>query len=576
MKQTILFLGLILLIFPSILLGQELNKDVKVVREYNPIISDANKINQLPETEVDSSTFTPKFTYDILTKSMTSELEIEPITPARIKTESPTVLDKSYVKAGLGNYSTLFGDLDYNVLRSEEYAVGLNVGHTSSMGNLNLEDDTKVYAPFHDTWASLYFRRFWDDYTMSIDASFNHNVYKYYGYQTFADSLSYYSPVTQEVTNGKNLTYDSRQRLSSFDVDLGLQNKVVDDDDLAFNAWLNLGTFSNVTGVGENKYGIKGNLKKGFKNVYVDLNAGLQYYGTTIPSSDSLFAYSERNMSIFTLCPAVGFELEGINLEIGLDTYTNLGADDNAFNIAPHLMADFLIADGIVTAFGGVKGDYKINDYESVQKDNYYVSPDINVANSFHGIHVFGGIKGNFSSQTSFVARVDYSLFEDEHFFVNKSVVSTDGVIDQLNVFDVVYDDGTLLSVSGELKYEANEKLNVLLKGKYNGWSLDSLEYAWHKPDVELGVTANFSPIDDLWCNVGLYSQGKRNVQNVSTGEVEELSSVYDMQMGAKYFLSSKWTLFANVHNLFISKYYEWNGYPSQGLNIRAGVGYSF
>ncbi len=582
MKKAILYLGFISLIYPSTFLGQEINKDVKVVREYNPIISDANKINQLPKNEVDSSKFTPDFTYDILTKAMTSELAIEPITAARLKPERKTVLDKSYVRGGLGNYTTFFGELDYNVLRSEDYAVGLNIGHISSAGDIKLEDDSKVSAPFHDTWSSLYFRRFWDDYTLSIDAAFDHNIFNYYGYQTFTDTLSYYSPLSadsQYEVPGSDLKYEDRQRLSSFDVNVGFQNKVLDGEDLSFDANLNFGTFGNVTGVGENVFGLTGNIRKGFDNVFIDVNAGVQYFGTSVPVSDLLFEYADRNMTVFTLCPSVGFIFEGINLQVGIDTYSNLGGENDGFNIAPHLLADFVIADGIVTAFGGVKGDYIVNDYQSVQKENNFISPDLNVQNSFHGIHLLGGIKGNFSAQTSFVARVDYSMFSDEHFFVNKSLTDTEGNIHQLNVFDVEYDDGSLLTVSGEIKYEASNKLNVLLKGKYNGWNLDNLEKAWHKPDMELGVTANFSPIEDLWCNVGFYSQGKRYVKDVTNIEevgVNELEPVYDLRLGARYLLSSKWTIFGNINNLLVSKYYEWNGYPSQGMNVRVGVGYSF
>ena len=174
--------------------GQELNKDVKVVREYNPIISDAFKINQLPVKEVDESSFNPNFTYDILSKALSSGLAVEPITAARLTPERKTVLDKSYVKGGLGNYVTVFGELYYNVLRSEDYAVGLNVGHLTSGGNVKLEDDTKVDSPFHDTWASLYFRRFWKDYTLSIDADFLHNIYNYYGFSNIQGESFYSLP----------------------------------------------------------------------------------------------------------------------------------------------------------------------------------------------------------------------------------------------------------------------------------------------------------------------------------------------------------------------------------------------
>ena len=568
---------------------EEINKDVKVIREYNPIISDAYKINLLPSGEADSSSFKPNFSYNILSKAMTAGSAVEPITAARLTPERKTVLDKSYVKGGLGNYVTLFGELNYNVLRSEDYAVGLNVGHITSGGDVELEDGSKVDAPFHDTWASLYFRRFWKDYTLSIDADFKHNIYEYYGFRNIEGNMSYLNPFNDgttllpEIAGDDILAEDSKQRLSSFGLTVGLNNKILDDSAIPFDAKFKFGTFGNYTGINENHFGLNGETRLYFDNLFFDVAAGFDYYGTSVPSSGlAWYAYEDRNMTVINLSPAVGFRFEGADVKIGLDIYSQIGGDEDKFNVAPHLEAELEIAEGVVTAFGGVKGDYYINNYESVQRENRFVSPDQIVKNSFHAYHVFGGIRGNFSSQTSFTARVDYSAFEDEHFYVNKAYTfgtlssTFPAPVHQSNRFGVVYDDGSLLSVSGELKYEPSTSFNLLLKGKYNGWNLDDLDKAWHKPEMEIGATANYEVLEDLWVNAGLYSVGKRYALDVSDNSEKELKSVIDLNVGAHYYMSSKWTIFANINNMLIAKYYQWNGYPMQGLNIRAGVGYSF
>ncbi|GAF04621.1 TonB-dependent receptor [Saccharicrinis fermentans] len=581
--NKILLLAVSVLCFVSVN-GQELNKDVKVVREYNPIISDAYKINEMPVDEVDQASFNPDFSYDILSKAMSSGLAVEPISAARLTPERKTILDKSYVKGGLGNYVTLFGELNYNVLRSEEYAVGLNLGHITSAGDVELEDDTKVDAPFHDTWASLYFRRFWKDYTLSIDADFLHNIYHYYGYQNLEETDSYYGlTYPLEPFLGEDLMADERQRLSSFDLSVGLNNKVLDDSGTPFDAEFEFGTFGNVTGVQENHFGLNGTVRSYMNDMFVDVVGGFDYYGTSIPDSISpLYQFVDRSMTVVNLSPALGFQFEGANVKIGLDIFAQLGGEDDDFNVSPHLEADLEIAEGIVTAFAGVKGDYYINNYEKIQRENRFVSADVNVNNSFHGIHLFGGLRGNFSSQTSFTARLDYSTFENEHFFINRSYAdvsplsAVSGQIYQSNIFDVEYDDGSLLSISGELKYEPSSSFNMLLKGKYNGWNMDRLAQAWHKPEMELGVSANYEFADDLWFNLSMYSIGKRYAWDVLGEEEKELKGVIDLNMGLNYYMSSKWTLFANVNNLLIGKYYQYNGYPLQGLNLRAGVGYSF
>ncbi|SMO40728.1 hypothetical protein SAMN06265379_101571 [Saccharicrinis carchari] len=558
--------------------GQQLNKDVKVVREYNPIISDAFKINQLPVNEVDESSFNPNFTYNILSKALSSGLAVEPISAARLTPERKTVLDKSYVKGGLGNYVTVFGELYYNVLRSEDYALGLNVGHLTSGGKVKLQDDSKVDAPFHDTWASLYFRRFWKDYTLAIDADFLHNIYNYYGFQNLEDEMGYVEPYSGAMVSGADLMVDERQRLSAFDLSIGLNNKVLDDSSVPFDASFTFGTFGNLTGINESHFGLNGKVRTYINDMFLDVAGGFDYYGTSVPNFTSpLYQFVDRNMTIINFSPAVGFQWEEANLKVGMDVFAQIGGQDDDFNIAPHIEADLVIAEGVVTAFGGVKGDYKVNNYESVQRENRYIRADQNVKNSFHGIHLFAGLRGNFSSQTSFTARLDYAAFDNEHFFVNRAdTVFLTAEVHQNNIFDVVYDDGRLLQLSGELKYEPSPGFNLLLKGKYNGWDMDNLKQAWHKPELELGFTGNYELLSDIWVNAGLYSISKRYALNVSDTGVKELKGVIDLNLGVNYYLSSKWTMFANVNNLLINKYYQWNGYPSQGLNIRAGVGYSF
>lgn len=565
----------------------DVNKDVKVVREYTPIISDAFKINELPNAEDDSNQPNMDFDYEILTKAMSSGISIEPITAAKLKPEHKTILDKSYAKGSLGNYTTVNGELYYNILRSKDYALGLNVAHTTSMGKVTLEDDTKSEAPFHDTYASMYFRRFLKKSTFSLDADFLHNVYRYYGYQTIDEAATYTSNIGNNVL-GSDLLHDDRQRLSGFKTTLGFNNKEIESKDTPYSIKLNLGTFSNVTGVSEGNIGIQGDVKfLVSKNLSVNIDGGFDYFGASVPDSDEIYQFNERKMTVANLSPNIEYGFDMGSIRIGFDMFAQTGVDGenvgDDFNIAPHIEGDLVIAEGIVTAFGGVKGDYFVNNYEKMQRENQFIAADQMVANSFHGLHLFGGVKGNFSSSVSFVARVDHSVFTNEHFYVNRSYstfIPEDANVlkstHQTNLFDVVYDDGNLFSASGELKYEPTKKLNVLFFAKYNGWNLNDLEYAWHKPEVEINARANFSPMEDLWITIGLNTQGKRYAYDAATNEAKELAAVYDFNIGGQYFISSKWNVFANINNMFASKYYQWNGYPMQRLNMHVGVGYSF
>jgi hypothetical protein len=202
--------------------------------------------------------------------------------------------------------------------------------------------------------------------------------------------------------------------------------------------------------------------------------------------------------------------------------------------------------------------------------ENPFISPDLNVRTALHGLKFYAGVKGYFSSKTSLAARVEFGTFEDEHFFVNK----IDGN-KYANVFEAKHDDGTLLTVSGEFKTNIVDNLDIILRAASYGWQPDSLEKAWHKPNMELGLRAIYKATRDLHFSMAFNILGERLA--ITPDEVKTLKPVYDFNIGANYSMNSRWHFFATVQNIFASKNYMlYNGYPMQGINARAGVGFSF
>ncbi len=565
---------------------KKLNKNVKVVNEYNPIISDANKINKMPSENNNLKPTKINFNYSIIPKSFFKNLGIDTISPAIINVNHKTVLNKSFLKAGLGNYSTFLGEIHYNILRSKKFALGLNAGHTSSNGYLKLEDKTKTNAPYHDTWASIYFRNFSKKYIFSLDANFLHNIYKYYGFQNINNNIMYKLPYGSNFKNynGKELMSEPRQRLSSFYVNLGFDNKILGNKGIPFETNLKLGTFGNVTGINEYSLNLKGKMRYYLDNMHINLAGAVDNYIVKAPSTYQPIFYnmSNRDMTILTLKPSLGLNFNDFDLTIGINSYLQLGgAKDNNLKITPNLLANMNIEDEVIL-FAGVDGNYDINNYEKIQRENYFVSADSKVENSFTGVHIFGGIKGNLAASAKFTARFDYSFFSDQHFFTNRMIEASfdKNIYSQSNVFDVLYDDGKLLSVSGEVKFNPSKNLDFTINGKYNNWKLDKNTKAWYKPEYEIGTYANYSFSEYLKFNVGINIIGKRYALITGNDIVEsytkELKPIADLNIGANYQLTSKWHLFGKINNILASKYYMWNGYPSQRFNIRFGVGYSF
>ena len=584
MKNIVIpILTIVLIINIEIGLSQEkINQDVKVVKAYTPTISDAYKVNYMPVLD-DSVATQSSFNYRILSTSVITNYKPTPISAAQINSSRKEYLDKSFIKGGVGNYSTAEAELGYNILENEKYVLGLNIGHISSLGEITLENDNTVDAPFHNTWAAANFMHFFDDKTFSLDLGFMHNKYHYYGYQTLDPEGAYWLP-DGSLTSGSVFMPDVDQRLSGFEVTASICNNIIDKRKTSYKASAGFNTFSNLTGVSQNGLVLKGQLYRPINDLALWVDAEVASYKTSVPDTlGPMYTFNDRGLTLIKVNPSVMFTFDNASLKVGMLIAGIIDTEGDDFYVTPDILGELTVVDGIVSVYGGVVGKVILNDYRSIMYENAFASADVNVKSALYGLNFIAGVKGNFSSSTSFSAGVEYGFFNDEHFWTNKQYASQTVGADLIgeqhysNLFDVVYDDGSLLKVKGELSYKPKKGMLFSLNGAFFGWNLDNLEAAWHKPELELGADGRFSILDNLHVNAGITMLGKRQAYDTSlSNNQKELKGIVDLNIGAEYNFSKQWSFWANLNNIAAAKYYQWNGYPMQGLNAKAGVVFSF
>ena len=188
--------------------AQEINKEVFVVRPYEPTLSDAIKISVMPVPE-EVETPIPSFTYKITPTPIETRFELTPIKPARMVTTALSKIYKSYIKIGMGNYFTPMAEFNISNLHSKEYSVGAYLYHKSSYSNLTLENQDKVPGGYAVTKVNLYGKKFFHDLTVTGNLILDHDGFNYYGYNV---RLPYETPPPMDRD-------DIHQRI----IDLGAQ-----------------------------------------------------------------------------------------------------------------------------------------------------------------------------------------------------------------------------------------------------------------------------------------------------------------------------------------------------------------
>lgn len=152
----------------------------------------------------------------------------------------------------------------------------------------------------------------------------------------------------------------------------------------------------------------------------------------------------------------------------------------------------------------------------------------------------------NYSRQKDHGLEVELNVTTDK-FFVNGNYTYVTGQVTSQNV---AYDPITYLPVNkGDTTY--NNLFRI--------------------PQSTINLTAGFTPVERLTVSASLKYVGKRQ-EPVYGDKPIDMSSYTTVGLYGEYKLQSRIKIFADLKNLFDTKYYEVYGYNTRGFNFMAGL----
>lgn len=548
-KQTTIFLSLIILFVAPVLNAQdEINKEVRVVKPYTPTLSDAEKINLLPEFN-DTTKVYNQFQYSIKPRRYSTNFRVKPITPAKMIGLPLKPLYKSQLSIGFGNYTTPFVELTVNQLRDRKNAIGLYVKHLSSAGKVKLENDKKVNAGFSDNLANFYGRRMFDHSVLEGSLKAGYNSVLYYGYNPVIDTVLDRDAILQRIyTAGAGIEYYSSNPDSShFNYKTTLDYNFITDWSRHTEHGINLQT----------------EFAKFFGDWYSTLEAGTELFSR----SDNIDSASNL---VVRLNPRVSKAGEEWRFQVGFNSAYD---GKTGLSLYPRVEFEFNIVKNVLIPYMGITGYKEVNSYRSLLMENPFIMPGTIAENTDYATIGYFGLKGSYSSRMSFDFRFKYSTINYMHFFVNS-------VSDTLrNQFAVVHDDARILNFGGEVTWNHTDELKFMLRGDYSNYEMDNLEHPWHKPDLKVNFNASYNLREKIMIDGNLFYTGKRyalfNGDLNLPDEIIELKGFVDANLSAEYRYTSMLSFFLKLNNLTASRYQQWYLYPVQRFQAMVGFSYA-
>jgi hypothetical protein len=528
-----------------------INYDVYSISGYQPVVTNAIKLNENPVIQ-DSTQKIPVLTYSINAKEIEIPFSPEPIAPAKMVGEPIPRLTKTLIKGGMGNYATAYGELFFNNLRSKEMSYGAHLKHLSSASTLKGEG----YSGYSDNLIRVYGKRFFKQHTLTGDFDYSRNVVHNYGYDISLFKLE------------KNII---KQRYTLLAPSIGFKS-FLGDSTINYDLYLGYYHFAERFQSAENNVSVKG-IFSGFLNKEKIVGEGRVDYYNYQRAGDTV------NNTIIRLNPSIVSNGEKFKASIGLGTAADITDTATNFYFYPRLEASYSIADNVVIPYVGLTGDLDKNSYRSLAEENPFIKNVITTANSNKRLEFYGGLKGTLSSATSYSTKVSYSKIDNMYFFVNDTIELPG------NRFEVIYDDVKLLKLHGEVAYQQAEKLRFIIKADYNKYTTTRELRAWHKPALTMTFSTNYNLKDKIVIKADVFVIDKQFARTGSdtttcvgcaSYKAKELKGITDLNLGIEYRYNKALSAFINFNNIGSVRYYRWNNYPTQRLNIIGGASFAF
>ncbi len=530
-----------------------LDEDITVIAPYEPIIREAEKINIQPRIE-EVTRQLPKMDISItpqkLSVSLPTEIQEAAIPPAA----TPAMLFRNLISAGFGNYTTPFLQFVANTKHNPRFSASLQLRHLSSHGQIR----NYGYSGYSDNSASIAGRIIGKRQTIGASLHYDRNTLHHYGF--LADSfptplwdLSKENIMQRFHTAGGNVAIESNAGHNRFRFNTRAGYRYFADrfSTTEHNAAVQLGATLPVR--------LFGGVDK------QDLSAAL-----TFANFSTIDSVETRNNLVAGLQPQFAIRYNEYELKVGL--LLSVASDTSAtVHVFPHAEAKLHVVKNRFTILAGIGGQVEQNSFHSLAQSNPFVASRLELYNSIEKFRFYGGISATPLNRLNLRIELANSVKNNMPLFINDTIAPG-------NRFLVLYDNMNIVRGSMELTYELTDILSIRAGGNYFVFTPDTQDKAWHRPDYDLFLEGRYSFLERWTVSSRFRLMGPSYAKMYQNGQPQQVQvkGWADLSAHATYQFNNQLHFFLAGNNLTGHRQFYWNQFPSQGINLIIGAGFSF
>ena len=558
-------------LFSGLLFAQDRplgSETVIVVKPYTPSVNDAFKIRETP-SESDSVRLEKKpVKYSIFSVPVASTFTPSKGQATKVERAQRVKLFNNYATLGFGTYSNILAEFYSNVEVNRSDNFGVFLTHNSSQGGI---EGVRLDDKFYNTELNLNYNSRNRNSSWNTELGLQHQLFNWYG-------LPEGIQLSQEMINA----IDPQQNYYSAFVggELELYDSFFEKASAGYRFF------------GDAYQSVEHNFKT---DAVFEINIADELITTTLVGDiingsfdeDPIFSGVGTNYTFVNvgLTPSLLILRDDLTLNLGVSLFYSLNAENskNSVYLYPQVTASYRLGGEYFIPYAGLEGTLQQNSYYALAQENPYISPNLMIQPTDRPYDAYLGAKGKLSNSIGYNFRASYiNEFNRPLYFKNDFAHSNGEDYSFGNSFGVVYDDLTTLSVYGEINVDVNRDFRLGLNAAYFSYSAENQAEAWNLPDFRANILADYQITEKWFAGANIFFVGERkDFASSLTGEVGlprilTLDSFIDINANIGYRFNDQLSIFARGNNLLGDNYERWQDFPVQGIQVLAGATYKF
>ena len=563
-KHIFLILSLIL----SANLFAQHNEEVTIEGTYRPKVNKVDKILAVPETPKPSFEMpgTEIHTLDI---EHHFPMELDKLTPVSYSWKNTRIPNaaKNFLMAGFGSRLSPVFLYKHNSNLTKNLGLGVGIKHYSSW--LGIKD----YAP-SDFMNNAF------DISLTSNGLSNLQVggSVYYKY----DMVRYYGVNTTEWTVSETTLAEMapQQTYNTIGARFGLASTNTRNNEFVHDLSADYHCFFGKLGRGMEHFG-----RLDYDLGYVASWWGKKNYpqkigialGTEFDHT-AFLGQAVDNRLIFKVNPYFEMRDDFYRLHLGvrMDGATMFKPSDGFLSVHPDLKGSLFVLDNTLEFYAGLNGGRKLCTYSDLAGENPFVGSALNMKVTTVKLGFEGGFRTNIMNTLDVHVGVRYRHTDNDWFYrQNLFTVYPITGDHPHNSYDVIYDETRQVSVLGNVRWLALDKLTVDAGVAYHSCKPVVEQRAWYRPELEGDLKLEYQFSEAFAMSTSFLYQGGRWAKD-DMGTPFKLDDVYDLGLGADYKVQDQFTVFVKANNILNRKYSLYRGYPVSGIEFFAGLKMNF